>query len=93
MTGGAWLPAVSVTPSWIGTYTASTYANPIKTASTAITGVAVNALTFTEEADPTLRIPGDLGDLTFFSTYVGPYFGVAKYTVPFAAIQEEYLMF
>lgn len=93
MTAGAFLPATSVTPAFLGTYTASAYPNPIKAASTAIAGLTVNALSFAEESDPATRIPGDIGDVAYFSTAAGPYQYTGKHTVAYAAIWDEYMNF
>lgn len=93
METGGFLPTATATPFWLGDYTEKTFPNPIAAASPAASGYTMNALTFSQEADPSLRQAGDIGDLIYYSTFEGPYQYTGKYSVPFASINEEYQYF
>lgn len=93
MTTGAFLPAVSITPAFLGTYTAFTFPNPLKTAGTTITDFPVNPVTFAEETEPYTRMAGDVGDLVYYSNFAGIYKETAAYLVPYAIISDEYQIF
>lgn len=70
MPSGAFLPAVSQAPSYLGTYTGN-FPNPIKTLT--IPNVVFNNYPFRQFDDPSEYIPGDLGNVGFYQTRKGPY--------------------
>jgi hypothetical protein len=93
MATGGFLPKVSASPFFLGDYAENTYPNPIQAASPAASSFVMNALSFSQETDPSARQAGDIGDLIYYSTFDGPYKFTGKYTVPYAAIWNEYQYF
>jgi hypothetical protein len=89
MVAGAFLPAASTTPVWLGTYVATNpYPNPIATGT--IASFTVNGLTFDEEADPSINPPGDIGQLAYYPYLTGPFKDTAKSTISYSLVQESY---
>jgi hypothetical protein len=55
MTTGSFLPALSVTPAYLGTYDANRFPSPLKTAAMSMAGFPINTTVITEEVDPKTR--------------------------------------
>jgi hypothetical protein len=75
MTGGAFLPATTTSPVFLGTYlSTSPYPNPIGTPSSGTyAGFNANTLTFFEEKDPSVYPPGDFDVLAYYPYLTGPF--------------------
>jgi hypothetical protein len=70
MPSGGFLPKVSTTPSFLGTYT-NNFPNPIQKLS--IPNIVFNSYSFANYDDPLARMPGDIGDIGTYQVEEGPF--------------------
>lgn len=89
MTNGAFLPATSADPLFLGSYPSTTpYPNPISEA--AFTGFTQNNLKFYEEKDPSLHASGDIDSLIYYPFRDGAFRDTATAIVPFSVLLDNY---
>lgn len=70
MPSGGFLPSVSQSPSFLGTYSGN-FPNPIQKLSTP--NIVFNSYSFQHFADPQANAPGDIGLVGFYQTQPGPF--------------------
>jgi hypothetical protein len=90
MTGGSVLPETSTTPFWLGSYPtiSGPYINPLSR--TGITNWNENTLAYLSFLDPSQKIPGDIGDLTYYPSFTNPWKSSFAMTMSYPPISESY---
>lgn len=93
MTAGAFLPDTESSPAFIGNYVVTKpYPNPLKSVQTGTAPWTVNPISSNLESggDPSVAIPGDIGNIVYYPFQEGPFMTSSTATMSFAILENNY---
>lgn len=89
MGSGAFLPATTASPNFIGNYDVSKpFPNPLKSNGAWASSPIVPIME--ANGDPSVNIPGDVGDIVYYPYQEGPFQTSQTSTMSFAILENSY---